>query len=158
MRAALALISIAAVAALAGCGGSSSAGAKSRYEHQMAAVVPGLQGQMLKRRFALEETRVPVLGRRLLLLTENELRAGIAKVSAVKAPAEVASEQAKLVAGYRAELDELKALERLSTGQATDQLRVAAAKLSSGAGEHEVAAALEAIIAKGYDLGFNSAS
>jgi len=140
---------------LAGCGASShSASSKGTYEHQMAALVPPLQSTLLKLRFSLEQQRGPRNAQRQLQQIEQRLRTSIAALQAMKPPAEVATEQVSLIAGYRALLRDFTALNPAARQKSTDALRVQAGKLSTAASLQEVGTALQAIIAKGYDLGF----
>ena len=145
---------IALALTLAACGSSGGSSGKAAYEHKMAAIAPSTQGQLLKRRFALEQARGPANALRLLRSTEDVLRRSIIEIKAIEAPPDVAAAQRDLIAGYRTELAELQALEPLARGASTDGLRVAAAKLDRSPGARQVSAALEAILAKGYDLGF----
>jgi hypothetical protein len=146
---------LAAVLLLAGCGSSSSGGSpKSAYEHRMAALVPPLQAEVLKGRFALEAVRVPASGRRRLRSLEGELRTAIADLQALEPPADVQSEHRALIAGYQALLADFTKLNAAAGASTPDKLRVEAGRLGSAPGLQAVANALQAIIAKGYDLGF----
>ncbi|HEY8645819.1 MAG TPA: hypothetical protein VIL77_08085 [Gaiellaceae bacterium] len=140
---------------LAGCGsGSHSASSNSAYEHQMAALVPQLQSKLLKLRFSLEQQRGPRNAQLQLQQIEQRLRSGIATLQALQPPANVATEHASLIAGYRALLGDFAALNPAARRKTTAALRVQAGKLSSAASLQEIGTALKAIIAKGYALGF----
>jgi hypothetical protein len=146
---------LSAVLLLAGCGSNSTGTAsKSAYEHQMAAFVPQLQSKLLKLRFSLEQQRGPLNARRQLQGGEQLLRTSVAKLQALAPPADVATEHASLIAGYRALLGDFTALNPATRQKTTAKLRVQAGKLSSAASLQEIGTALQAIIAKGYDLGF----
>ena len=80
---------------------------------------------------------------------------GAARLSALRVPAEVVADQARLIAGYRSLRSEFdRALRPTLHGRTTDAFRVRAGRLASAPGFQVVARALQAIIAKGYDLGF----
>jgi len=139
---------------LAGCGSSSHGASKSTYEHQMAALVPPLQSRLLKLRLSLEQQRGPRNAQRQLQQIEQRLRTSIATLQTMKPPADVTTEHASLIAGYRALLRDFTALNPAARQQTTSTLRVQAGKLSTAASLQEIGTALQAIIAKGYDLGF----
>jgi len=143
------------VLVLAGCGGSGThVDASRRYETQMASVVPGIQSQILKLRFALEQIRDPIAARGDLRSLEKKLDVAVAKLAAIEPPANVAAAHAKLVAGYRALRTEFAAaLGPLSKRRTTDALRVAAGHLEHSAAADQIRAALLAILAKGYKIG-----
>lgn len=154
LRAVRIAVLLSAALLLAGCGSSSHGASKGAYEHQMATLVPPLQSKLLKLRLSLEQQRGPRNAQQQLRDIEQRLRSSIAALQAMKPPADVVPEQASLVAGYRALLEDFTALNPAARQKTTDTLRVQAGKLSSAASLQEIGAALEAIIAKGYDLGF----
>jgi hypothetical protein len=146
---------LALCAVLAGCGGSAPSGpSKADYEHAMAAVAPKLQADLLKGRFALQASRVPARALVRLLALEGELRTSIASLQKIQPPEEVSDQHAVLIAAYRALLTDFTALNRLARADTTDRLRVAVAKLDSSPAQQQIGASLQAIVAKGYDLGF----
>jgi hypothetical protein len=154
VRIALAL----SVLLLAACGSTSHGTSKAGYESRMSAIEPSLQSDLLKGRFALENIRVPAVARRQLQLLEHRLRTSIAGLRAITPPDDVASQHAGLIEAYQALLSDFKSLDALTRGRTTDKLRVHAGELANAPPLHEVGRELEAIIAKGYDLGFPKGS
>jgi hypothetical protein len=143
------------VLALPACGRSGQAGsAKAAYEHRMATLVPPLQGEVLKRRLALEQVRVPTVAHRQLRRLEQELRTAIAGLKRIAPPKDVAAEHASLIAGYASLLKDFTALDSDAARATTDKLRVGAGRLAQAPAIREIGGSLQAIIAKGYDLGF----
>jgi hypothetical protein len=150
---------LALCALLAGCGGSAPNGAsKSDYEHAMAAVAPKLQSDLLKGRFALQAIRVPARARLRLIALEAELRTAIARLQKLQPPKDVSGDHAVLVDAYRALLKDFTGLNRVAQADTTDRVRVEVAKLDSSPAERQIGSSLQAIIAKGYDLGFRPGS
>jgi hypothetical protein len=139
---------------LAGCGSSGGGSAKSDYEHGAAAILPPLQGDILKLRFSLEQARSPAIARAMLARIEGKVRAGITGLDRLTPPTEIAADHASLLSGYRALLSEFRSLSTLARRPSTNALRIRAGQLSSSPALRNVAHALQTIIAKGYDLGF----
>lgn len=124
----------------------------------MSAVAPALQTAILKERLALENIRVPSVGRRQLHEIEQRLRTGIAALRAIQPPPNVANEHAALIDAYQALLARFDTLNGPARQPTTDALRVHAGELASTPALQEIATELKAIIAKGYDLGFPAGS
>jgi hypothetical protein len=159
-------IAVAALVALllAGCGSSKTHGgtttapktaAQRAYNQRMAAIAPSLQSKIFKLRLALEQVKTPVVAQRQLRHLETTIGRGIAELTALKPPPDVAAAHARLIAAYRSLKAEFnRALTPLVRKRTSDAARVEAGRLVRAPAFREIGDALHAIIAKGYDLGF----
>ena len=136
-----------ALALLSGCGGSEEPLTKSEYERLVRAVYGEVQT-------AFQATRVPVgqLGARVEAAQE-ELRDAAETLDTVEPPAEVATDNDRLVAGMRAYADQLDAVRDAAEEGDTAEVEELSSELGRSEPVEEMAEAAEAMKFKGYDLG-----
>lgn len=154
------LLLLALAALLPACGGSGSPHglSKAAYEQKMAAIERPLQITIIKGQLALEEVRSPHGARAKVRALHADVVAGANRLAAIEAPADVSTLHAQLVKGYRDFARELRKLTPSPKAKTTDTVRVQSGKLTRTPAFKEVADALQAIIAKGYDLGLGQTS
>lgn len=130
-----------------GCGGGEDALTKSEYERVVRSVYAEVQT-------AFRATRVPAdqLGPRVEA-AQDELRDAADTLDTIEPPAEVATENDRLVAGMRAYASQLDAVRDAAEDGDTAEVEQLSSALGRSEAVEEMAEAAEAMKFRGYDLG-----
>jgi len=141
---------------LSACGSGGGRLSKADYEQRVQKILPQAASKILKTRLAIERARSPGAERRSLDELQRDARAVADDLDRLEPPREIAAPHANLVAALRRVSAAAGGIRRKIKGRDTSAAQTAGQRLEAGPEFEKIATALEAIIAKGYELGLPS--